>query len=268
MSIIYLTSVSGAPGVSTLATALTVNWPRPSLLLEADTSKTTQLIPGYLRAEYEHSRGLTKAALANRRGDLNAGTLFAQTISLGEGRYAIPGFEDVGGAYGSTPAFWSNMTTALDRLPHEIGVRELDIIVDAGRHRPSDARATLISQADAVLVLSGNTLPDSNALYNTIPPLLQMLENAGHQEYLNLVLTQHASVKGFGPSVYGPKELHALLGINTIETFPWDSVAAAHFAYGAHAPSKKSSYMKKLDALIAALETTLSSRRYVPQEAN
>lgn len=268
MSIIYLTSVSGAPGVSTLATALTVNWPRPSLLLEADISKTTQLIPGYLRAEYEHNCGLTKAALANRRGALNASTLFEQTISLGEGRYAIPGFEDVGGAYGSTPAFWANMTTALDRLPHEIDIQDLDIIVDAGRHRPSDPRATLISQADSVLVLSGNTLPDSNALYNSMPPLQQMLENAGHQDYLNLVLNQNPAPKGFGPSVYGAKELHALLGINTIETFPWDPGASAHFAYGAHTPARKSPYMKKLDALIGALETALSSRRYVPQEAN
>lgn len=268
MSIIYLTSVSGAPGVSALATALTVNWPRPSLLLEADTSKTTQLIPGYLQAAFEHSRGLTKAALANRRGDLSAGTLFEQTISLGEGRYAVPGFEDIGGAYGSTPGFWANMTTALDRLPLEAGIRELDIIVDAGRHRPSDPRTPLITQADAVLVLTGSTLPDSNALYNALPQLLQALENTGHKEYLNLVLTQHAAAKGFGPSVYGPKELHALLGIDTLQTLPWDPVAAAHFAYGSHAPSKKSAYMKKLSALIGALDSALSSRRYVPQEAN
>lgn len=268
MSIIYLTSVSGAPGVSTLATALTVNWPRPALLLEADTSKTTQLIPGYLRAEYEHSRGLTKAALTNRRGDLTAGTLYEQTISLGEGRYAIPGFEDVGGAYGSTPGFWANMATALDRLPHEIGSNDLDIIVDAGRHRPSDTRAPLITQADAVLLLSGNTLPDSNALYNSMPPLQQLLETAGHQDYLKLILNQHASFKGFGPSVYGPNELHALLEVNTLETFPWDPAAAAHFAYGAHAPTRKSPYMKKLSALIGALDSDLSGRRYVPQEAN
>lgn len=49
MAIVYLTSATGAPGVSTLATALTLHWPRPALLLEADTSTTSHLIPGTCR---------------------------------------------------------------------------------------------------------------------------------------------------------------------------------------------------------------------------
>ena len=59
MSIILFTSLSGSPGVTTSAVAATVNWHRPAMLIEADTSKTSSIHPGYLRGEIDHSRGLS-----------------------------------------------------------------------------------------------------------------------------------------------------------------------------------------------------------------
>lgn len=269
MAIIYLTSVSGAPGVSTLATALTLRWPRPALLLEADTSKTTQLIPGYLKAEFKHDRGLTAAALANLRGQLNEELLFAQTLPMGEqGRYGVPGFDDVGGAAAAPAQFWAVLTAALDRMPQAAGTSSLDVFVDAGRYRASDPRGTLMAQADAVLLVTGNTLPDSNALYTALPTLTTMLERAGHQDWLELVLRKSPYKGMFGPTTVGANELKGLLGVNTTATLPWEPDAAAHYSHGSATPSKKSRYLAEVDQLVRNLDEALTSRGYTLQEAN
>lgn len=268
MSIVYIASATGAPGVSTLAAALTLNWPRPALLLEADTSKTSHIIPGYLQAQYKHTHGLTEAAIANLRGDLTAEVLFSQTISLGEGKYAIPGFSDLGGARGSTSSFWASMTRALAYLPQEAQAPDLDIFVDAGRYHPADSREALIAQADAILLVTGNTLPDINVLYTATPSLLHLLEAAGHQDYVSLVISKSAHKNAYGPALIGPGEIKGLLKLDTLGTVPWEPAAAAHFSHGAPEPGRKSPYLSKLSELVAGLDEALAARRFTPQEGS
>ncbi|KDA07184.1 hypothetical protein DC31_00230 [Microbacterium sp. CH12i] len=261
MSIIYLTSTSGAPGVSTLAAALTLNWPRPALLLEADVAKTSHLLAGYLRGQYKHTHSLTEAAIANLRGGLDGETLFGQTISLGEGRYAIPGFSDIGGARGTTSAFWANMLRAIDQLPTAAAAPDLDIIVDAGRFVPGDPRGPIIAAAEAVLLVTGTTLPDIHALYAAEPAFMTMLEQAGHADYLKLVLTKSplTTVTRYTQSEISPKTGLAVAG-----ALPWDPAAASHYSHGAAAPSKRSGYTKALADIISTTDADLAGRRYTP----
>lgn len=260
MSIVYLTSTSGAPGVSTLATALTLNWPRPALLLEADTAKTSHILSGYLRGQYQHVQSLTEAAIANLRGGLDGEILFAQTISLGEGRYVIPGFNDLGGARGTTSSFWANLLRALEQLPRTAQAPDLDIIVDAGRFAPGDPRNPLIAAADAVLVVTGNTLPDIHALYAASSSFGTTLEAAGHKDYLGLTITT-SPLRGQG---YSATEISAKTGMPFIGALPWDPATAAHYSHGASAPAKRSPYSKALTEIITTLESDLAGRRYTP----
>lgn len=260
MSIIYVTSTSGAPGVSTLATALTLNWPRPALLLEADIAKTSHILSGYFRGQYQHVQSLTEAAIANLRGGLDGEILFAQTISLGEGRYVIPGFNDLGGARGTTSSFWANMLRALEQLPRTAQAPNLDIIVDAGRYAPGDPRTPLIAAADAVLVVTGNTLPDIHALYASSSSFGTTLEAAGHHDYLGLTITT-SPLRGQG---YSANEISAKTGMPFIGALPWDPATAAHYSHGASAPAKRSPYSKALTEIIATLDSDLAGRRYTP----
>lgn len=259
MSIIYLTSTSGAPGVSTLAAALTLNWPRPALLLEADTAKTSHILSGYLRGQYQHVQSLTEAAIANLRGGLDGEVLFAQTISLGDGRYAIPGFNDLGGARGTTSSFWANLLRALEQLPRTAEAPDLDIIVDAGRFAPGDPRSPLIAAADAVLLVSGNTLPDIHALYASASSLASTVEKTGPHNYLGI--TRATPHRGQGYSV---AEISTKTGLPFVGTLPWDLAGAGHYSHGASAPGKRSPYTKALTEIISTLDSDLAGRRYTP----
>lgn len=261
MSVVYLTSTSGAPGVSTLAVAMTLTWPRPALLLEADLSKTSHILAGYLRGQYAHTHGLTEATIANLRGELNGETLFAQTISLGTGRYVIPGFNDLGGARGSTTTFWANMLRAIDQLPLAAVAPELDIIVDAGRFVPGDPRSPLIAQADSVVLVTGNTLPDIAAVHASSSAFASTLETAGHRDYLGLTISSTPH-KGQG---YNSHEITQKTGLPILGTLPWDPATAAFYSHGAGAPSRKSTYTRALALLIAHLEDVLAERRFIPQ---
>lgn len=261
MSILYLTSTAGAPGVSTLATALTLNWPRPALLLEADIAKTSHILVGYLGGQYEHAYSLTEAAIANMRGELNGEVLFSQTISLGEGRYVIPGFNDIGGARGATNTFWANLARAMGELPVAAVAPDLDIIVDAGRFLPGDPRSPLISQADSVLVVSGNTLPDIAALYSAAPAFDAVLEGSGHADYLGLAITT-TPLKGVAS--YSSSNITAKTGLDFLGSLPWDPATAAHYSHGAHPTGRKSPYHRALGDLITRLDAELAARRYIP----
>lgn len=260
MSIIYLTSTGGAPGVSTLATALTMNWPRPALLLEADVSKTSHILGGYLRGQYEHTMGLTEVAVANQHGLLDVEKLFSQTIDLGPSRYAIPGFNDLGGARGTSVAFWANLLNSINRLPGAALAPDLDVFVDAGRFWVGDTRTPLMAQADSVIVVTGNTLPDIATVQASSPAFAEALETTGHRDFIGLAITT-TPLKG---QSYSAHEISNATGLPLLGVLPWDPASAAHYSHGAAAPSRRSPYHHALDDLIRHLDEALAERRYVP----
>lgn len=71
MAVIALTSISGSPGVSTAALALGVHWPRPVVVIEADTNAVTSAMPGFFRSNLlPELGGIEKVQLAYSRGIL------------------------------------------------------------------------------------------------------------------------------------------------------------------------------------------------------
>src|SRR5687768_18323727 len=64
MAIVCLTSASGSPGVTTTAVGIAFSWPRPALLVEADPSGGSGVLPGFQRGTTPYDAGLIELALS------------------------------------------------------------------------------------------------------------------------------------------------------------------------------------------------------------
>ena len=145
MAVIVLGSVAGAPGVTTTAVAAALNWPRPVVLLEADLSRPSSILPGLLRGQVDHSRGLTPLAVDHQRGTLTIDSLWAQTVQIAPDRYLVPGFASPAAARGTTAVFWGRLGETVAAL--ESG--NLDVLVaNAGSGFPG--AKTEIGSANAI----------------------------------------------------------------------------------------------------------------------
>ncbi|WP_065569685.1 hypothetical protein [Microbacterium oleivorans] len=266
MAIIFLASTAGAPGVTAAATALTLNWPKPTILVEADTSKTSSIIPGALRGQVYHNTGLTEAAVADQYGALTADKLWEQTIELGENKVVIPGFKSLQGAAGAGPHFWRSLVDAL--RPYETA--GYDILIDAGRLHVADSRLPLIREADSVTLFSDRTLPAVASILshwrsldesrNPVPEwLMTALDEIGHSSYVDLAIVERATTQETWPS----KDITKQIGINLVGTIPWDPKGAAVYALGAPTlRSDRTPYARAIGALLHSYSDVLNARTY------
>src|SRR3546814_9583510 len=81
MALIVLAPASGSPGVSTTALGLTLNWPRPVLMVDADPTGSSSVFAGYFHGTQEPTGGLINLALSLRDGGL-ADALPRETLLL------------------------------------------------------------------------------------------------------------------------------------------------------------------------------------------
>ncbi|KXZ58748.1 hypothetical protein Mlaev_02451 [Microbacterium laevaniformans] len=183
MAVIALASFSGAPGVTTTALAMTFAWHRPALLVEVDTAKTSSILPGYLRGQFGRDRGLTALAIAQQNNALTAAEVMEQRIELAPDRSVILGLSSIVAAQ-STTALWSELGATLSTLDSA----GMDVILDVGRVSVRDPRSSLLQIADSVQVLLRPTLPDIYTTAAQLTELRDLLAQAGHREYLELLL--------------------------------------------------------------------------------
>ncbi|MFF8188785.1 hypothetical protein ACF044_16145 [Microbacterium sp. NPDC016588] len=266
MAIIFLASTAGAPGVTAAACALALNWPKPAILVEADTSKTSSIIPGALRGQVYHSTGLTEAAVADQYGALTPDKLWEQTVEISENKVLIPGFKSLQGAAGAGAHFWRSLVDAL--RPYEAA--GYDILIDGGRLHTNDARLPLIREADSITLFSDRTLPavasilshwrslDDN--HNPVPEwLMTALNDIGHSGYVDLALVERATTQETWPV----KEVTKQIGINLLGTIPWDPRGAAIYALGAPtARGDRTAYARAIGALLHSYSDVLNTRTY------
>ncbi len=158
MTVIAMTSARGAPGVTTTALVLTLAWPRPVLLVEADVCGSSSIKAGHLRGEYDHQLSLINLALAHRGGALNLDTLRGQTIALTDdrGRLVLPGLATRAQAASLTETFWESLATLLKA----VSGHGVDVIVDAGRLGMRHGPDPLLRTADLLAVVSRTGLDD------------------------------------------------------------------------------------------------------------
>ena len=266
MAIIYLASAAGAPGVTTAAVALTLNWPKPAILVEADIDKTTSIITGVLRGQVYHSTGLTEAAVADQYGALTHDKLWEQTVQLAPDRVLIPGFKSLQGAASAGPHFFRSLLDAL--RPYE--TNGYDIIIDGGRLRVNDPRLPLMREADSITVFGDRTLPSVASILshwrsldenrNPVPEWLKAaLDEIGHAGYLDVILVERATAQ----ETWSVSDVTKALDTNLLGSIPWDPKGAAVYSLGAPTlRSQHTPYARSTGALLHAYADVLNTRTY------
>ncbi len=251
MSIIVFLSVTGAPGVTTSAIGAAMNWPRPTLYIEADTSKNSSILPGFFRAQYPHNQGLSNLSIDHLRGQLTpAGILDAAFHA--DGRYFVAGFDSAAAGAG-TSTLWGALAQTLGSFEGA----NTDVIIDIGRYGINDARLPLLQAADSVLLALHPTLADVYAARERVPELLTRLSPLGHAERLALWLVEEPGEQ------YDSEEVSDLLRIPAAARLKNDPAAAAVFSRGSKAPAKfdRSAFRRSLTTGIDAINHNIRLRR-------
>jgi hypothetical protein len=243
MSLIVFASASGAPGVTTTAVAATLNWHRSALLIEADTSKASGILPGYLAGQTQHLVGLTQLSIDHQRGQLTPDAIWKQIIPLAADRFLVPGFSNAAAGQGTT-SLWGPLATALNSLE----AAGTDVLVDLGRITPRDVRAPLLTMADSVILVARPLLPDVWAAAAGVNELQRLLSSAGHDGYLSVLLTESPR---FG---YSAAEVQKALGTPIVASIKNDERSAAVYSLGA-APTPRFERTPYLRSVVAALST-------------
>lgn len=228
MAIVTLSSLGHSPGTTATAVAMALRWPRPCLLIEADTSRTSSILAGRLRGQVPHRVGLTNLASAATHDELRPDVVWANAVALAPERGLVPGFSTLGAARGAD-AFWWRLAELLLAFEHAAA----DVILDLGRCDASDARMPLVRRADLALVATGATLPDIAA--TTAPvrgsktrlhELGDALDEVGHREALQLVVIERAREN------YALGEIRRACGVPVLGALPYAPDDAAAFALG------------------------------------
>lgn len=247
MTIVLLTSATGAPGVTTTALGLTLAWPRDALLVDADRTPAQAVLAGYLHGA-GGSSGLTELARIHREQRTLDHELIRCCRSLPElevsthRRLFLPGFTSPGAAALFT-SVWPDLVEALDR----IAGTGLDVIIDAGRIGDG-LPGPLLARADRVLVLTRTSLRALAATRLYLPHLTQRAAQLSARGEVGLVLV------GEGRP-YTAKEISERFRVPVHGSVPDDPDTAATWSDGTTATRRTRG--SKLTRAIAALASEL-----------
>lgn len=246
MALIALCSIGHSAGTTTTAVALTMNWPRPALLIEADPRYTSTVLAGHFRGQVAPTIGLSQlSALAGTAGSVTAQQVFEQSLELAPERHLVPAFASLGAARGAS-AFWRHLVTSLAAFRSST----MDVLVDLGSFTPTDpARAQVITAADLTAIVTGSTLPDLASLvarvndHTTVLNELQaMISETGRAERLAAILIDRAAEN------YSPREVERAAGIPVLGHVPWAPESAAKYSLGKNARDRRDRYANSIRA--------------------
>lgn len=253
MALISFASVSGSPGITSTLVGLTRTWPRPVILVEADIAKASSILPGYLRGQVDHSRGLTPISILSQRGQLTPRAIQDQAVPLGDNKRLLPGLSNLTAAAAAGRTFWNSLGENLAAYSGQ----GADVLVDLGRLGIRDDRDTLLQLADLVVLVARPTLPDIAAIRDRVDGVRQVLTQVGREKWLGLLLIDSPD----GP--YRDSEIAKALGVPVIARIAHDPRSAAVDSVGAEATSKttKSARSRDLTLLPNVLEQTIRQHR-------
>ncbi|MGO3089940.1 MAG: hypothetical protein ACTII7_09670 [Galactobacter sp.] len=255
MSVILLGSLGHSPGISTTALAMAMNWPRPVVLVEADTTKPSSVLAGFLRATQPARTGLNtlSALTAQNNLRLSRSAVFSAAVPLTETsddatqKHLLHAFSKPSVGRGAN-RLWGELAETLLGLD-EAGI---DVIVDYGRFQNVTDRRELLRRADYVLWGVRATLPDIAATQATLTEATDVRDVDGRAEHQGLLIFDPAT------GAYPSGEIAKLLGTNTLGTIPHQPTAAAYYSQGAD--FGRSLPARKLDRAITPIITEIRQR--------
>lgn len=230
MSVIVLTSAGGSPGLTTAALGLALTWPRDVLLADCSREPSQAVQAGYLRGMDAGSRGLSVLARLHREHQPLAANLHQHSIALSEDdepqRRFLPGFNHPG-TVKLFDQVWSELGSAFSGL----GNQGVDVIVDGGPIGCGGLPLSLLSEADAVCLVTRTALRSLAAVRLYLPILQEQLDSLPVERPLGILLV--------GPGrPYGAAEITAQFGVSCWEEIPWHERHAAVLSEGADPPRR------------------------------
>lgn len=157
MAVVLLCGAPGSPGVTTTALGLALTWPHDVVLADCDRDPSQPILAGYLRGVDHQGRGLGSLLQLHREGTDFSSEIWQHTLALTEDddprRRFLPGFPHPGMPRLFEPV-WTPLAEGLAGLD-SVGA---DVLIDAGRIGPSGLPLSLLTNADAVLVVTRSSL--------------------------------------------------------------------------------------------------------------
>lgn len=241
MSVLTFASAGHSPGVTALSLALTLAWPEPVLLVDANREPDQSVLAGYLQGVDPSGRGLGALLQAHRERRSMASGLAEALIELDAGRDFLPGFSHPGMVSLFAP-IWADFCSALSADGRMV-------LVDAGRIGPAGLPAPLVHGSDAVAVVVGSRLVDLAALRL----YLSLVIEAAGEDAVGLIVV--------GPGrPYGTGEISAQFGVPVWGKVGWLPAAAEVHASGAPAHERAiRPYLVDIERLVQGLAGQLPS---------
>jgi cellulose biosynthesis protein BcsQ len=254
MGLYAVCSAKGSPGVSTAAVALGLTWAGPAVVADLDPAG------GDLSLRYrdqegrplDPDRGLMSLAAAVRRG--SEGVQVGEHLQAAGGRLpllvGVTRPEQVT-ALGTS---WQHVSRSLTSMPGH------DVLADCGRVLPGSATMPVLTQADAILIL---TRPTMEELYHLRERLRGLTEIMRLRD-LDAVPVGIAVLAGDrdGNSVPDVQQVIAAAGLpaTVLGAFALEPKTASTLRYGLDASAGKSLLLRSAAALGEALRKLAATR--------
>lgn len=252
MSILALASAGSSPGVTTLAVALTLQWPRPCLLTEADVSKPSSVIPGLLQGAMPPDTGLMGIAQASSMEPLTDTHIFDFAVDLhtqlgtdnpDTPRLLLPALSEPAGAR-RMRSFWSDLLRVLRGLE----AQPVDSVIDLGRIEDVHGRDDLVSDSDHLCLITRSDLGSVAAVKAWLPELEAQRASRGAGATISVVVVEDVAQK------VESREIAKYLGVPVMGRIPHVSQAAAFYSGGARVSRRG---MRALDSAVAGAGASL-----------
>jgi hypothetical protein len=221
MAVIALISPGGSPGVTTLALALALSWPRDVVVAECDPAGGSVLAGMWRGQAAEGGGGLVRFALAAQRDAQAAGEMIrSHAVPLEDGlatRFVLPAPPGPLAAR-QLAAIWPAIAAA-------VTAATADVLIDLGRFDADPALAPVLAGAGRVLMVCRPLIGQAAAAKPRLEALAAIRPGDPAAELLL------AGTGPYGPD--GPKAFREALEVPVRASLPADPATAAVLSDGA-----------------------------------
>lgn len=221
---ISMLSISGSPGVSTLALASAIHASNDAraCLVEADPIGSSPALAGYLKgARRLEDNSVVNLVAPNQRGELPT-AFTSQLVPLtDDGRVGVlPGLVHAGQAY-TARALWGPVADLLA----EMSISGDNVVVDAGRVGHAYYPWPMVTAADIVALVVRSERVAVAAARAGLEAIRRNLESNRSQAPLGVIVVESGPYEG--------REVAQALGLPLLTSVPHDVTGASEYSQGA-----------------------------------